>query len=172
MGAFPVRCGYDAAEPRQAALPDAGRAAAEKGGSADWPADTKQDGSGGGGNGCNGGTNPGGLLFVVPHSPHDGGDLAAGQGVVGLVGAGAVGEVALDDACGVQGLDVNIVGIGEGLLVGEVGGGQLQSLGRDLGDLQTGDGAVQLGIAGDQAVGLGLGQIAAEGTARRSPPPA
>ncbi len=148
MGAFPVRCGYDAAEPRQAALPDAGRTAAEKGGSADWPADTKQDGSGGGGNGCNGGTNPGGLLFVVPHSPHNGGDLTAGQGAVGLVGAGAVGEVALNNACCVQRLHIDVVGVRERLLIGEVGGGQLQCLGCDLGDLKPGNRAVQLGVAG------------------------
>lgn len=66
------------------------------------------------------------LTFRSSAFSHNGGDLTAGQGAVGLVGAGAVGEVALNNACGVQRLHIDVVGVREGLLIGEVGGGQLQ----------------------------------------------
>ena len=81
------------------------------------------------------------------HPPDDGGDLTAGQGVVGLIGAGAVGEVPLNDTGGIQRLHIDVIGVGKGLLAGQTGGRKLQRLGGDLRDLQTGDRPVQLGIA-------------------------
>ena len=66
------------------------------------------------------------LLIVILHSPHNSGDLAAGQGVVGLIGAGAIGEVALNDAGGIQRLHIDVIGIGKGLLAGQTGGRKLQ----------------------------------------------
>ena len=105
------------------------------------------------------------LFVVVPHSPDDSGNLTAGEGVIGLIGAGAVGKIALDNTGGIQSLHVDVVGVGEGLLVGEIGDGELHGLSGDLGDLEPGDGAVELGIALYQTIGLGAGQIAAEGAA-------
>ena len=60
-----------------------------------------------------------GLLGLL-HPPDDGGDLAPGQSVVGLEGAGAVAEVALHDACGIQRLDIGVRGVGEGTDAGQV----------------------------------------------------
>ena len=52
------------------------------------------------------------LSLVVFHAPDDGGELAAGEGVAGLIGAGAVGEVALHDARGAEGLDIDVGRVG------------------------------------------------------------
>ena len=83
------------------------------------------------------------LFPVVLHPPDDGGDLAPGQGVGGTEGAGAVVEVAFHDARGVQGLDIDVRGVGEGFHAGEVIDVQLQCPGGQLGHLETGDGPVQ-----------------------------
>ena len=72
-----------------------------------------------------------GLLGLL-HPPDDGGDLAPGQSVVGLEGAGAVAEVALHDACGIQRLDIGVRGVGEGTDAGQVADAEAHGLGRDL----------------------------------------
>lgn len=98
------------------------------------------------------------------HPPDDGGDLTAGQGVVGLISALAAGEVSFHNTGRVQGLNGGIRGIREGLDAGEIGGVQLQGTCGDLGHLQTGDGSGEIHVAaGDDAFGAGLGQVSAEG---------
>ena len=73
-------------------------------------------------------------------------------------------KIALDNAGGVQGLHIDVVGVGEGLHAGEVAGVQLQRAGGQLGHLEAGDGSAEVHVAaGNQPVGLGLGEIAAEG---------